>query len=150
MGMRGPGEIALLTQIATPDIAVITNVGDGPYRAVRPLSRLLPTLNVNCWRKLPGDGVAVLNYDNARLMATAPGGGGGGGGCGQAVPSPTVLTGGDVRGYLVEQSGLSSSMVCRLPLPLPGQHNAQNVIGGGCCYAGSGAGLARPVGRTLR
>jgi UDP-N-acetylmuramoyl-tripeptide--D-alanyl-D-alanine ligase len=119
MGMRGPGEIALLTQISMPDIAVITNVGTAH---IGRLGSEQAIANAKCelLADLPEDGVAVLNYDNARLMATAPG----------VWSGRTItygLTGGDVRGYLVDSQTLIVDGV-RLPLPLPGQHNAQNLL----------------------
>jgi UDP-N-acetylmuramoyl-tripeptide--D-alanyl-D-alanine ligase len=119
MGMRGPGEIALLTQIATPDIAVITNVGTAH---IGRLGSEQAIANAKCelLAELPAHGVAVLNYDNARLMATAHG-----------VWSGRIitygLTGGDVQGQLLDSQTLMVDGV-RLPLPLPGQHNAQNLL----------------------
>jgi len=119
MGMRGPGEIALLTQIARPDVAVITNVGTAH---IGRLGSEQAIANAKCelLAELPEAGLAVLNYDNARLMNTARG----------VWSGQTItygLTGGDVSGRLVDGQTLEVSGV-RLPLPLPGQHNAQNLL----------------------
>jgi UDP-N-acetylmuramoyl-tripeptide--D-alanyl-D-alanine ligase len=119
MGMRGPGEIALLTQIANPDIAVITNVGTAH---IGRLGSEQAIANAKCelLAELPESGVAVLNYDNARLMTTAQG----------VWSGRTItygLTGGDVQGSLLDSQTLVVDGV-RLPLPLPGQHNAQNLL----------------------
>jgi UDP-N-acetylmuramoyl-tripeptide--D-alanyl-D-alanine ligase len=119
MGMRGPGEIALLTQIATPDVAVITNVGTAH---IGRLGSEQAIANAKCelLADLPSHGVAVLNYDNARLMHTA-----------QQVWSGRTLTfgleGGDVHGQLQEDGTIVIDDVV-LPLPLPGRHNAQNFL----------------------
>ena len=119
MGMRGPGEIALLTQIATPDVAVITNVGTAH---IGRLGSEQAIANAKCelLAELPGDGIAVLNYDNARLLATANG----------VWSGRTItygLTGGDVQGHLLDGQTLVVDGV-PLPMPLPGQHNAQNLL----------------------
>jgi UDP-N-acetylmuramoyl-tripeptide--D-alanyl-D-alanine ligase len=119
MGMRGSGEIALLTQIAQPDVAVITNVGTAH---IGRLGSEQAIANAKCelLAELPETGLAVLNYDNARLMDTARG----------VWSGRTItygLTGGDVSGRLVEGQTLEVDGV-HLPLPLPGQHNAQNLL----------------------
>jgi UDP-N-acetylmuramoyl-tripeptide--D-alanyl-D-alanine ligase len=68
MGMWAPGEIALLCEIAQPEIGVVTMVG--PVHQER-----LGTIEAIAWEKsqlpasLPGYGVAVLNADDARVMA---------------------------------------------------------------------------------
>ncbi|ASC69242.1 UDP-N-acetylmuramoyl-tripeptide--D-alanyl-D-alanine ligase [Halomicronema hongdechloris C2206] len=119
MGMRGPGEIALLSQIAQPDIAVITNVGTahigrlGSEQAIAEAKcELLATLRP--------EGTAILNHDNARLMRTAA-----------RVWSGRSLTfgleGGDVQGHFQSPDQVFVDGV-RLPLPLPGRHNALNYL----------------------
>jgi UDP-N-acetylmuramoyl-tripeptide--D-alanyl-D-alanine ligase len=119
MGMRGPGEIALLTQIATPDVAVITNVGTAH---IGRLGSEQAIANAKCelLAELPKDGIAVLNYDNSRLMKTA----------GSVWTGRTItygLTGGNVQGKVLHGQTLVVDGV-PLPLPLPGQHNAQNLL----------------------
>jgi UDP-N-acetylmuramoyl-tripeptide--D-alanyl-D-alanine ligase len=119
MGMRGPGEIARLARIAVPDVAVITNVGTAH---IGRLGSEQAIANAKCelLAELPPSGVAVLNGDNARLMATA-----------QQVWSGRSLTygleGGDVRGRIIEGNTLEVEGV-PIPLPLPGRHNALNLL----------------------
>jgi UDP-N-acetylmuramoyl-tripeptide--D-alanyl-D-alanine ligase len=119
MGMRGPGEIALLAKLAVPDIAVITNVGTAH---IGRLGSEQAIANAKCelLAELPTHSIAVLNHDNARLMATAP-----------RVWSGRTLTfgleGGDVQGKLVDAQTLELEGVM-LPLPLPGRHNALNFL----------------------
>ncbi|TVQ05349.1 MAG: UDP-N-acetylmuramoyl-tripeptide--D-alanyl-D-alanine ligase [Leptolyngbya sp. DLM2.Bin27] len=117
MGMRGAGEIARLARIAVPDVAVITNVGTAH---IGRLGSEQAIANAKCelLAELPAGGTAVLNYDNARLMATA-----------SAMWQGRTLTfgleGGDVQGHLVDPQTLEVDGVT-LPLPLPGRHNALN------------------------
>ena len=63
MGMSQLGEISLLADIARPEIAVITNVGETH------LETLLSVENVAKGKSelissLPATGIAILNYDN--------------------------------------------------------------------------------------
>ena len=119
MGMRGPGEIALLGSIAQPNVGVITNVGTahigrlGSEQAIADAKcELLTSLSPN--------GIAVLNHDNLRLMETAA----------RVWSGRTIsygLTGGDVHGRLLDSQHIEIAGT-PLPLPLPGQHNALNFL----------------------
>ena len=119
MGMRGPGEIARLARIAVPDVAVITNVGTAH---IGRLGSEQAIANAKCelLAELPSQSIAVLNHDNARLLATADG-----------VWAGRTLTfgleGGDVQGCLLDGETLEVEGV-KLPLPLPGRHNALNLL----------------------
>ncbi|MDY6786424.1 MAG: UDP-N-acetylmuramoyl-tripeptide--D-alanyl-D-alanine ligase [Cyanobacteriota bacterium] len=119
MAMRARGEIALLTEIARPTVRVITNVGTahigrlGSREAIAQAKcELLATL--------PEESIAILNADNALLMATA-----------QTVwHGETVTYGleaGDVRGTLLDGQTLVVEGM-QFPLPLPGRHNASNYL----------------------
>nr|RNJ69764.1 MAG: UDP-N-acetylmuramoyl-tripeptide--D-alanyl-D-alanine ligase [Leptolyngbya sp. IPPAS B-1204] len=119
MGMRAAGEIALLSQIASPDIAVITNVGTAH---IGRLGSEQAIANAKCelLQEMPASGVAILNYDNLRLMETAA----------QLWHGNVVsygLTGGDLQGELLDANMLRVAGR-ELPLPLPGQHNALNYL----------------------
>jgi UDP-N-acetylmuramoyl-tripeptide--D-alanyl-D-alanine ligase len=119
MGMRGPGEIAVLAQTAQPDIAVITNVGTAH---IGRLGSEQAIANAKCelLAELSPQGIAILNHDNDRLMATAT----------TVWPGRTLtfgLEGGDVRGTLRDPDTLDIDGVA-LPLPLPGRHNALNLL----------------------
>ena len=119
MGMRGPGEIALLARIAEPNVAVITNVGTAH---IGRLGSEQAIANAKCelLAELSPAGIAVLNYDDERLMKTAKGVWSG--------PQITFgLTGGDVQGQLRPDGQLEVEGVA-LPLPLPGRHNALNLL----------------------
>ena len=118
MGMRGPGEIALLAQIAQPDVALITNVGTAHIGRLGS-RQAIADAKCELLRELPAEGVAVLNYDDARLMATAA----------KVWLGKQItygLTGGDLRGQLAGDSLIVDSL--SIPLPLPGRHNALNLL----------------------
>lgn len=119
MGMRGPEEIALLTEIAQPDVALITNVGTAHIGRLGSRAAIAQA-KCELLRELPADGVAVLNHDDARLMATAA-----------KVWSGQQITyglaGGDICGELSGDTLLIEDV--RIPLPLPGRHNALNLLG---------------------
>ncbi|MEA5420866.1 UDP-N-acetylmuramoyl-tripeptide--D-alanyl-D-alanine ligase [Spirulina sp. CCNP1310] len=119
MAMRGPGEIAELTEIAIPTIGLITNVGTAH---IGRLGSEQAIANAKCelLATMPRNSIALLNADNARLMATAP----------QFWQGETLtygLTAGDLRGEMVNTETLRVGGV-DFPLPLPGEHNASNYL----------------------
>lgn len=119
MGMRGPGEIAVLAQTAQPDVAVITNVGTAHIGRLGS-EQAIAQAKCELLAELPPQGIAILNYDNTRLMDTAA----------TVWAGRTLsfgLEGGDVRGTLREGNILEVEGVA-LPLPLPGRHNALNFL----------------------
>ncbi|NJN75279.1 MAG: UDP-N-acetylmuramoyl-tripeptide--D-alanyl-D-alanine ligase [Synechococcaceae cyanobacterium RL_1_2] len=119
MAMRGRGEIALLGQIAQPDIAVITNVGTahigrlGSREAIAAAKcELLETLNPQA--------TAILNYDYSLLMATAS----------KVWQGPTItygFTGGDLQGEILDPYTLKVGNQS-FQLPLPGEHIGSNFL----------------------
>lgn len=119
MGMRASGEIALLTQIARPDLAVITNVGTAHIGRLGS-EQAIADAKCELLQELPESGVAILNYDNLRLMQTAAG-------VWQGSVLSYGLTGGDLQGELLDATTLQVEGI-KLPLPLPGQHNALNYL----------------------
>ncbi|MBD1916804.1 UDP-N-acetylmuramoyl-tripeptide--D-alanyl-D-alanine ligase [Phormidium sp. FACHB-322] len=118
MGMRGPGEIARLARIAVPDVAVITNVGTAHIGRLGS-EQAIADAKCELLAESP-QSIAVLNHDNARLLATA-----------RTVWAGRTITfgleGGDVQGQLVDSETLEVQSV-HLPLPLPGRHNALNLL----------------------
>lgn len=119
MGMRAAGEIALLTQICRPDVAVITNVGTA-HIGLLGSEQAIADAKCELLRELPSSGVAILNHDNLRLIATAA-----------KVWQGQVLTygleGGDLQGELVDTDTLKVNDVT-FKLPLSGRHNALNYL----------------------
>ncbi|WP_346292579.1 UDP-N-acetylmuramoyl-tripeptide--D-alanyl-D-alanine ligase [Sphaerothrix gracilis] len=119
MGMRAAGEIALLSRIARPDVAVITNVGTAHIGRLGS-EQAIAAAKCELLAEMPTTSIAVLNADNERLIKTAA----------------TVWTGrqitygltqGDLQGRLVDSGTLEVEGV-QLPLPLPGEHNALNYL----------------------
>lgn len=119
MGMRGPGQIDLLTQIAEPNVAVITNVGTAHIELLGS-EQAIADAKCELLARLAPDGIAVLNYDSDRLMKTA-------GGVWAGKQITYGLTGGDVHGQLRSATEIVVNGVT-LPLPLPGTHNALNFL----------------------
>lgn len=118
MGMRGPGEIALLAKIARPNVSVITNVGTAHIGRLGS-EQAIADAKCELLTNMPSDGIAVLNYDNARLMDTAA----------RVWSGKTLtygLTGGDIQGHFQGQTVMVDNIA--LPLPLDGQHNALNYL----------------------
>lgn len=119
MAMRGRGQIAELTQIAHPTIGVITNVGTAHIELLGSEAAIAEA-KCELLAEMPKDSVAILNHDNPLLMATAA-----------KVWSGEVLTyglsGGDIHGSLVDNDTVEVAG-WRLPLPLPGRHNATNYL----------------------
>jgi UDP-N-acetylmuramoyl-tripeptide--D-alanyl-D-alanine ligase len=119
MGMRAAGEIALLTQIARPEIALITNVGTAHIGRLGS-EQAIADAKCELLQQLSPTGIAILNHDDSRLMATAA-----------KVWSGKTLTyglaGGDLHGQLIDPSTIALEGI-NLPLPLLGRHNALNYL----------------------
>jgi UDP-N-acetylmuramoyl-tripeptide--D-alanyl-D-alanine ligase len=119
MGMRGPEEIALLTQIAQPDVALITNVGTAHIGRLGSREAIAQA-KCELLQELPAAGIAILNHDDALLMSTAA-----------TVWSGSQITygleGGDMHGQLLDGQVIVDGVA--IPLPLPGRHNALNLLG---------------------
>lgn len=119
MAMRGAGQIAELTHIARPDIAVITNVGTA-HIGLLGSRAAIASAKCELLHEMPQTGTAILNADNPLLLETAA----------QVWSGRTVTYGlenGDLRGNLIDASTLELEGV-RYPLPLPGRHNALNYL----------------------
>ncbi len=118
MAMRGLGQIAELTQIARPTIAVITNVGTAHIELLGSETAIAQA-KCEILTEMPPDGTAILNYDNPLLMETA------------AIWQGEVITfgfnGGDIHGKLIDNYTLEIGGL-RLPLPMPGRHIAANYM----------------------
>ncbi|MDJ0593396.1 MAG: UDP-N-acetylmuramoyl-tripeptide--D-alanyl-D-alanine ligase [Pleurocapsa sp. MO_226.B13] len=118
MAMRGAGEIALLTDIARPTIGIITNVGTAHIGRLGS-RKAIAQAKCELLAQMPETSVAILNYDNPLLMETAK----------KVWQGKTItygLTGGDIQGEI--DGDVIEVLGYRLPLPLPGEHNASNYL----------------------
>lgn len=70
MGMYDLGEITLLCQIAQPEVGVITNVGPTHLERLGTVERIAQAKS-ELVQALPNQGVAILNQDDARVLAMA-------------------------------------------------------------------------------
>jgi UDP-N-acetylmuramoyl-tripeptide--D-alanyl-D-alanine ligase len=119
MAMRGKGQIAELTQIVSPTIGVITNVGTA-HIGLLGSEQAIAEAKCELLAEMPKTSLAILNQDQPRLIKTAA-----------KVWSGSTITygleGGDLRGELIDPQTLRVEGV-NLPLPLPGAHNASNFL----------------------
>ena len=67
MGMWALGEIALLCDIAQPEIGVVTNVGPSHMERLGSIEAITDAKS-ELVESLPRDGAAVLNHDDARVL----------------------------------------------------------------------------------
>ncbi|MBD1822818.1 UDP-N-acetylmuramoyl-tripeptide--D-alanyl-D-alanine ligase [Cyanobacteria bacterium FACHB-DQ100] len=119
MGMRAPGEIALLSQIAEPDVSVITNVGTAHIGRLGSRAAIAQA-KCELLAEMPKDAIAILNHDNALLLETAE----------KVWQGQTItygLQGGDLQGQLIDAETLQVGEL-KFVLPLPGEHNALNFL----------------------
>lgn len=70
MGMYARGEIAQLTEIAQPHVGIVTNVGPSHLKRLGSLGAIAAA-KTELVEALPPDGTAILNADDARVMAMA-------------------------------------------------------------------------------
>lgn len=119
MAMRGPGEIAELTNIANPTIGLITNVGTAHIGRLGSVEAIAEA-KCELLREMSDSSIAILNYDNQQLIEAAA-----------KVWSGETFTygleGGDLQGKLIDSQTINVKGV-DLPLPLPGSHNASNYL----------------------
>lgn len=119
MAMRGPGEIALLAEIAEPTIGVITNVGTAHIGRLGS-EEAIAAAKCELLAAMPQTSQAVLNADNELLMATAA----------KVWSGQCVTYGlerGDIQGQILKGDILQVGKM-RFPLPLAGRHNASNYL----------------------
>jgi len=119
MGMRGPEEIAELARVAEPTVGLITNVGTAHIGRLGSREAIAQA-KCELLREMPASSTAVLNHDNALLIETAA-----------QVWSGKQLTygieGGDICGEYADDTVTVDGV--KIPLPLPGRHNALNLLG---------------------
>jgi len=70
MGTFGPGEITLLTQLARPQLGIVTNVGPSHMERMGSLEAIAQAKS-ELVQALPADGYAILNIDDPHVRAMA-------------------------------------------------------------------------------
>jgi UDP-N-acetylmuramoyl-tripeptide--D-alanyl-D-alanine ligase len=119
MGMRGRGQIACLSQIAEPDVAVITNVGTA-HIGLLGSREAIAAAKCELLAEMPPTAIAVLNRDLPLLTQTAA----------QVWSGSTIGYGlhqGDLQGHLIDAATLQVGGQS-FALPLAGEHNALNYL----------------------
>lgn len=120
MAMRGKGQIAELTEIAQPNLGVITNVGTA-HIGLLGSQEAIAEAKCELLANMDNSGVAIINGDNDLLVSTAK----------KVWQGETITYGlksGNFRGELIDNSTLKVDNHL-YPLPLVGEHNALNYLG---------------------
>jgi len=128
MGMYALGEIALLCDIAAPNIGVVTNVGPVHLERLGTIERIAEAKS-ELVRALPEDGLAVLNGDDPRVRSMA-----------ELAPCATVTYGlgenNDYRAVNIVMAGLDGVRFCvlgpdgraEIQTKALGKHQVMNVL----------------------
>jgi len=161
MGMSHPGEIARLTAMSRPQVGVVTNAAAAHLEGLGSIDGVADA-KAELYAGLPEGGVAVVNADDARMLARARASG---------RRLLTFAVGRQRRGDVAVLEVLAQDAAgmrfllgvgnreLEVVLPLVGAHNAQNAAAAACAAIALGSsdqeivrGLAgvRPVGRRLR
>ena len=154
MGAGKPGDIAYLTAIARPDIAVVNNIAPAHLERMGSLLGVADTKGA-IYDALPADGVAVINADDAFAPYFAE----------RAHGRRLIRFGldatADVTAHAIELDAESARFVLATPLgevdvdlAMPGRHNVLNALAAASIALGAGVeldaiaaglGAARPV-----
>jgi UDP-N-acetylmuramoyl-tripeptide--D-alanyl-D-alanine ligase len=130
LGTNHPGEIAYLTRIAQPDIAVVTNVCPAHLEGFGDLQTIIQE-KLSIFEGLRRDGVLIINADFDMFIDTCRA---------KGVTCMTfgVSAGSDYRAQNIAYDGFSSTFTLHRPgqsgngthicLPLPGRGNVENAL----------------------
>ena len=144
MGMNHPGEIAYLTAIGAPTVALVTNAQRAHLEGMGDMDEVAREKG-SIFGGLQTNGIAVINADDVYVDCWR-------GMAGQHV----VRTFGidqpaDVRGS-VRQHGLEIAIElsaaegqAAITLPIPGRHNARNAVAAAAACLGAGVSMAAVV-----
>ncbi len=157
LGMNHPGEIALLARIAQPTVALVNNAQREHLEFMQSVEAVALE-NASVFDSLPGDGVAVLNADDAMAAVFRQK-------AGARRRIEFGIEAGEVTGSYALKP-LESEIVVRTPLgearailAIPGLHNVRNALAAAACAHAAGipadaigAGLAafRPYAGRLQ
>lgn len=151
MGMNHPGEIAYLTGIAKPTVALVNNAQRAHLAGLGNLAEVARAKG-EIFAGLPRDGVAVINADDAHASLWR-----------ELIGGRRILSFGfgaaaDVRGEWQAShvnEGFGGQLALTTPqgnaalhLPIPGEHNARNALAAAAVCLAAGIPLA-PIVRGL-
>lgn len=130
LGTNHPGEIAYLTGVTEPTLALVTNVGPAHLEFFGSLLGVMQE-KLSIVQALPADGTAILPGDQLDVCLEAqrflP--------AGVRVVSFGAMDRCDIQALDVQRAGSSEGMLLRLRdlagqwlVPLPGYHNVENAI----------------------
>jgi UDP-N-acetylmuramoyl-tripeptide--D-alanyl-D-alanine ligase len=126
MGTNQPGEIARLSGIAAPDVAVITNISPAHLQGLRSLEEVAREKG-DLYRSLPESGTAVVNATDLRVMREA-------GRC-RATRIHYGVALNEISGRVLMMDEEKMRIAVRTPsgeftssLPLTGDHNLMNAL----------------------
>ena len=150
MGAGKPGDIAYLTAVARPDVALVNNIAPAHLERMGSL-RVVAETKAAVYDALAADGVAVINADDAfgpwfaqRLQADAA----------DAADVPRLIRFGleasadiSARGIQIGPDGSRFVLVTAdgeidVRIALPGRHNVLNALAAACMALGLGVPLA--------
>jgi UDP-N-acetylmuramoyl-tripeptide--D-alanyl-D-alanine ligase len=142
MGAGKPGDIAYLTDIVRPDVALVNNIGAAHLERMGSLRGIAETKGA-IYDALPPDGVAVINADDAfgeyfrRARA---------GSQARALRDRRQRRGHRARhrtgrGGVALPAGAPGATV-RVDLPLPGRHSVMNALAAAACTHACGVAAA--------
>lgn len=143
LGMSHPGEISRLTQIARPDVAVITNIGAGHLAGVGDIAGVARAKG-ELFAGLKAGAIAVINADDplARQLAVPDG---------VRQIRFGLSAGADVRAVEIK-NGKQARFTLLLDggsyaveLPLPGRHQVSNALAAAAAAHGAGIGAEQIV-----
>ena len=128
MGMNRPGEIARLTEIAGPDVGVITNVGMAHLEGLINLEGVARA-KVEMIRKISSDGRVAVNGDDVLLLKTSSG-------LGKEIITFGLNENNDIRACRISNSqreGISFDLLYQgdsrpVRLKVPGIYNVLNAL----------------------
>lgn len=139
MGAGGPGDIAYLCSIVTPNVALVNNIAAAHIERLGSLSGIAGT-KAAIYEALPDDGIAVVNADDAFAPSFM-----------QRIGARRVLRYGieqdaDVRARALVAVADGSRFELLTPvgrrvlhLPLPGRHNVMNALAAATMALAAGA-----------
>ncbi|MES2858889.1 MAG: UDP-N-acetylmuramoyl-tripeptide--D-alanyl-D-alanine ligase, partial [Pseudomonadota bacterium] len=143
MGAGKPGDIAYLTAIARPDVALVNNIAPAHLERMGSLLGVADT-KAAIYDALPADGVAVVNADDAfapYFMERAKG---------RRIVRFGLEATADISARDIDADGEASRFLLVTPqgdmpiaLPMAGRHNVRNALAAAAMALAAGASLAQ-------